>query len=193
MPEHPISSDEARAALATIHETTQQARRWLAHSGVGYYLVLWGSIWALGFLASYIFGETSRLAARIWSGLSGLGVLISFGMGFYFGQRAPSPRGMRLGLYWLAWILYASLIIAFAHPQSAQQQALLISLFAMMGYVTTGLLLDSRFLGLLGLGLTALLVVGYLAFPNAFALWTAFFGGGGMIAAGMYILRQWRA
>ncbi len=188
----PVSPAEAQEALDLIENTTQHMRRALAHGGMPYFLIIWGLVWTLGYGATYFLGADSPKVGLVWLILTTLGTLGSFGVGAHLGRRVRSPRGLRIGLYWLAWMLYAALIIHFAHPQSGDQLALLISLFAMMGYVSSGLLYRSGFLAILGLAVTALIVAGYLLVPSFFNLWMAVFGGGSLIAAGLYILRTWR-
>ena len=187
----PISPAEAREALDLIEATTRQMRRALAHGGMPYFLLIWGLVWTVGFAATHFLGPDSPAVGTLWLVLDALGALASFGVGAYLGRRTPSPRGARIGLYWLVWTLYAALIIAFARPRSGDQLSLLIALFAMMGYVTSGLLYRSRFLVGLGLVVTAFIVVGYLAFPAYFNLWMAFWGGGSLLAAGFYVRWAW--
>ncbi len=187
-----ITPEEAQEALDLVAETTRQMRRALAHGGMPYFLLIWGFVWLLGFGSSHFFGAGSSTAGLIWAVLDAGGAVASFAVGAHLGKKIRSPRGMRIGLYWLALLFYGALLIYFAHPQTSNQGALLISLLAMMGYVTSGLLYDSRFLTGLGLAVTVLILVGYLAVPTVFNLWMALWGGGSLIAAGVYILRKWR-
>ena len=188
----PVSPDEARQALNLVENTTRQMRRALAYGGMPYFLIIWGLVWMLGFGASHFLGADSAQAGMVWMVLDILGAIASFGVGAYLGRRVRSPQGASIALFWLAWMLYAALIVYFARPQNGNQVSLLISLFAMMGYVSSGLLYRSRFLVALGLVVTAFIVIGYLAFPAFFNLWMAVLGGGSLIAAGVYILRAWR-
>jgi len=191
MTQAPISPEEARQALALIETTTRQMRRALAHGGAPYFLMIWGTVWLVGFAATHVLGPESPAVGGMWLVLDAIGALASFAVGAYLGRRAPSPRGMRLGLYWLVWTVYAALILYFARPRTGDQLALLISLFAMMGYVSTGLLCRSRFLVGLGLAVTGLIVLGYVAWPAWFNLWMAVWGGGSLLAAGVYMRWAW--
>jgi len=187
----PISPDEAREALDLIDATIRQMRRAVAHGGMPYFLMIWGTVWLLGFAATHFLGPNSPTVGVVWTVLDVLGMVASFGVGWHLGRRTPSPRGWRIGLYWLTWTAYAALIVYFARPQTGDQLSLLIALFAMMGYVTSGLLYHSRFLVLLGLVVTGLIVVGYVFFPAIFNLWMAFWGGGSLLAAGFYTRWAW--
>ncbi len=187
------SPEEAREALALVEETTRRMRRALAHGGAPHFLIIWGVVWMLGFGSTHFFGSRDPRSGWAWLVLDSLGVMASFAVGSWLGRRVRSRRGgAMVGLFWLAWLFYAALIIAFARPQSGEQLSLLISLFAMMGYVTTGLLYRSSFISLLGAVVTVFIVIGYLVFPTFFNLWMALLGGGSLVVAGVYVLRRWR-
>ncbi len=188
----PISPDEAREALALVEQTTRQLRRSLAHGGMPYFLIIWGLVWTLGFGATHFLGTTSPKAGIVWNVLVLLGAVASFGVGAYLGKRVRSPQGLQIAFFWLIWIMYSALIVYFARPRTGDQVSLLISLLAMMGYVVSGLFYRSRFLAGLGLVVTVIMIIGYLAFPAYFNLWMAALGGGSLIAAGAYILYAWR-
>ncbi|RME87908.1 MAG: hypothetical protein D6770_08185 [Anaerolineae bacterium] len=188
------SPQEAKEALALIEETTRRMRRAVAHGGAPYFLIIWGVVWLLGFGGAHFIGPNNAHTGWLWAILDTLGVLASFGVGWRLGRRVRSRNGggALLGAFWLAWVFYAALIIAFARPQSGDQLSLLISLFAMMGYVTTGLLYRSTFITTLGMVVTLFILAGYLLFLPYFNLWMAFLGGGSLIVAGVYVLQTWR-
>ncbi len=189
---NPITPEEAREALQLVEETTRHMRRTLAYGGAPYFMLVWGVVWLLGFGASYFLGPQSSAVKWVWAILDVLGFLATLVIGATMGRKVRSPMGRRLGLAWLTWIVYGYLIVYFAHPQSGDQLSLLISLLVMMGYLTTALFYASRFLAGVALSITALILLGYLVFPAIFNLWMAVWGGGSLIAAGIYILRAWR-
>ncbi len=187
-----VTPEEAREALEAVRTTARQVQRTLANGGAAYYLFVWGTVWLLGFGSTYFLGATSPLSGIIWLVLDVLGVAASFLIGWRMSQRVRSRVGVRVGLFWLAWLVYAALIVQFAQPTTGNQLSLLLSLFAMMGYVTSGLLFDSRFLVVVGLIVTVFIIAGYLFAPAIFNLWMAMLGGGSLLAAGAYIQRAWR-
>jgi len=193
MTPHPITPEEAQEALELVERTTRQMRRAVAHGGMPYFLMIWGAVWILGFGGTHLLGPGSPQTGILWIVLDTLGVIASFGVGGWFGRRVRrGPWGpSMMGLFWLAWIGYGILLVYFARPQSGNQLALLISLFAMFAYVTMGIFYRSRFLVGLGLGVTLFLVGGYLLIPPYFNLWMALLGGGSLMAAGLYIWYAW--
>lgn len=192
MTPHPITPEEAQEALELVERTTRQMRRAVAHGGTPYFLLIWGAVWTLGFGGAHFLGPDSPQTGILWVVLDTLGVIASFGVGWWFGRRVRrGPLGPSVGLFWLAWIGYGLLLVYFARPQSGDQLALLISLFAMFAYVTMGIFYRSRFLGGLGLGVTLFLVGGYLLIPPYFNLWMALLGGGSLMATGLYMRYTW--
>ena len=78
---------------------------------------------------------------------------------------------------------------------SAQTDAInhVLAFFAtvgMFGYVVGGLWLG-RFLVILGLVVTVLILVGLYAIPQWFLIWMAFVGGGALVLSGVMVKRLW--
>jgi len=192
MTETKLTPEEAREALELVEQATRQMRRALAYGGAPYFMLIWGVVWLLGFGATHFLQGQTTLIGWIWAVLDTLGFLATFAVGATLGSKIRSPLGARVGLAWLVWIVYGFLVVYFAHPQSQEQTSLLISLMVMMGYLTTAILYASPFLAALGVAMTVLIIVGYLAFFALFNLWMALLGGGTLIAGGLYILRAWR-
>ncbi len=193
MSQHPISPDEAREALELIEVTTQRMRRAVAHGGAPYFLIIWGLVWTVGFGGTHFLGPDSPSTGILWLVVDTVGIVASFLVGWRLAGRLRSPRlGPAIGLFWMAWLAYSALIVYFARPQTGNQLSLLISLLAMFGYVTSGILYRSVFMGALGVAVTGLIVGGYLLIPVYFNLWMAILGGGSLVAAGLYILYAWR-
>ncbi len=193
MPQHPILPEEAREALELVERTVRQMRRAVAHGGMPYFLLIWGTVWVLGFGATHFLGPESPQARTVWWMLIVPGLIASALVGWRLNDRVRHAWfGASVGLFWLTWMVYASLIVFFAQPQTGIQTSLLIALFAMFGYVTSGLLYRSLFLSGLGALMTALILIGYLLIPAWFSLWMAILGGGSLIAAGLYMRYAWR-
>ncbi len=190
-PRVPLTPDEAKAALAMIEETTRQMRRMAAHGGTPYFILVWGIVWVLGFGAGH-FVRDPNILSKIWLVLDVMGLLGTL----YIVRRIRKSgihwqSGATVGWFWMALVLYAGLFIYVTRP-TGMLLSMVIALWAMFGYVVSGLFYRSRFLSTLGLVVTAFIVVGYIIFPAWFNLWMAILGGGSLVAAGLYILWAWR-
>jgi hypothetical protein len=184
-----LTPQEAQQSLADIEAVMRQTRRSMAYSGAPYYLMLWGAIWFLGNLAGQFLSGSQ--VGIVWLVLDSLGIVGSVWIGYRLGRRIRTSMGPRVGLFWLALLVYGVVIVWIAQPATSNQFNLLVSLLAMLGYVTTGLWIGGRLVAL-GIAVSVLALIGYTALPAYFSLWMAVVGGGGIFASGLYILRTWR-
>ena len=65
-------------------------------------------------------------------------------------------------------------------------------MLVMFGYVVLGLWLESAFLLMLGLAVTALTIAGYLFLAETFNLGARWMGGGALFISGLYMRLKWR-
>ncbi|NIM96005.1 MAG: hypothetical protein GTO18_20080 [Anaerolineales bacterium] len=184
-----VSRSEAQEALEAVQQVMAQTRRELGRGSFPYYMILWGVIWFLGYLASY-FIQTEVLA-YIWAGLGIVGVGVSIYLGIREGSRVRSPLGRRHAYLWLAIIIYSMVILVVANPEGPEQASTLFVLAFMFGYVALGLFVEPAALWV-GLAVSAATLVGYYLLLPYYALWMAFLGGGTLIMSGIYVIRRWR-
>ena len=186
-----ITQREAQDSLETIEKIQQQTRRALAHGGGPFFLIIWGVVWMIGYLASqFLDGQT---AGMVWMILDAAGIVASIATGWWISRQVRRPaHDARIGMFWLAWLVYAALIIwltgVYADPAL---MGLILAVFAMFGYVVMGLWLW-RPLVWVGAGITALAIALYLLIPSYANLAMAILGGGTLIVSGLYVYRNWR-
>jgi hypothetical protein len=185
-----ITPSEAEEALAAIRNVSQQMRRALNAWGIAYHLIIWGIIWLIGFTCSQ-FILAPAAAGYIWMGLDLVGAGLSWYFGIKMGRRFRSPFGARVGLFWLALMVYGFLGMWFVHPVNAREGALLLVIFLMFAWVAMGIWVETR-ISWLGLFVTALALIGYFFLPDFFFIFMAVLGGGSLLGTGLYILRNWK-
>ena len=198
---HPISAEEARLSLAEIDRIGRHIRQAIAAGRSSYLLILWGSIWIIGFVAEQYF----RKAGQLWLGLDAIGIAASFYSRWHPNDPVKSPHHARIGVCWLILFGYAALWcsliapweisrtpawLAYA-PFMARKMALLWVTVSMFAYVMFGIWLDRFFLWLGGL-VTLAALLGFFFIANYFYLWVAVFGGGSLIVSGIFIRKSWR-
>jgi hypothetical protein len=187
-----ISSDEAEEALAAIQSVTQKTRRSIANSGAYIFLILTGSIWLVGFLATQFL--TGEIVAYIWIGMSILCSVLSIPLGTRASRRvrglSTTTYAKRIGIFWLLLVFYGIVAIAITRPTDGKQVAMIIILFIMIGQLAMGLLFSFSSVWW-ALPITALALVGYFLLPGIFYLWMAILVGGGIIVLGLYIHLRW--
>jgi len=198
----PISREEAASALDEIDRIGRQMRRAIAAGSMAPMLILWGSIWIVGFSAEQFIAH----AYKLWLVLDLGGVAGSFLLGTW-SRRTPvsgSGRG-RIGLSWLilfgyailwCWLFYPSWTAHGARwaaygPFLERKMAVFWVTICMFAYVIMGLWLD-RVLLWLGALVTVATLAGYSFAPGYLYLWIAVAGGGSLVATGIIIRRSWR-
>lgn len=203
-----ISREDARDSLARIHETFSQTKKKIASSSTAPLLMLWGAIWFVAYLGTYVsyllefkvycFRLTSRvtvdidIAGMCWMVLVPIGIAASWIIGV---RRAPvkSPQNKRFGFSWLILFIYAVIWLALLWPWNEYQISAFLASIPMFAYVVMGLWAD-RVLLWLGIVVTLLIIVGFFLFPfqPVFWLFMAVLGGGTLLGTGLYIRLRWR-
>lgn len=188
-----VTQDEARESLAAVDAVMQKVRCGLAQGDVPYHLLIWGTIWLLGFLGSHFLQQ--HTAGYAWMVLDVLGAIGSAVTGTVVGRRVRQThaphRDRRIAFFWLSLFLYCGLAVWVCSPLQGRQWAMMIVLFAMIGWMAMGFLLSIAAVRL-ALLITAIALTGYFLLPQYFYLWMALLGGGTMVGGGLFILRKWR-
>jgi hypothetical protein len=179
---------EAHESLAMIKEARQATRIALARGGTGYLFVIWGIVWLFGFLGSQLLDEG---AGYLWLALDTFGVLGSTFAILRYARHVRSPYGWRMGVFWVLLIGYGALLAWVVWPLDGTQYLLFVTLVISMGYSMLGLWTSTP-LAIMGVAISVLAVLGWQILPEYLGYWLAFTGGGGLIAAGLYVLRAWK-
>ena len=173
-----VSDKDARESLAVIEDVMAQHRRSIA-ALASPYVILWGAIWVVGFAAVHVLGG---LGGRIFLGLDIVGIAATIALGVTWSRRAPvrSPADRRMLLrimwFWIAVFGYIWLSLAVMGTSDPLRCSAFGCIGIMFAYVVMGLWLDAPYLTWVGLGVTAMTILGFYALPRYFNLWLAFFG-----------------
>jgi len=203
-----ISKQEAQGSLDQIQAAVSQTRKRIAAGSTAPLLILWGAIWFVAYLVTYLSYPFEfelyclRLTHRVSIGIHIAGlcwlvlVLIGMGASWIIGvRRAPvkSPHNKRWGFCWLILFVYAGVWLALLWPWNEYQINAFLASLPMFAYVVMGLWAD-RVLLWLGIVVTLLIIAGFFLFlfQPAFWLWMAILGGGALAGTGLYIRKAWR-
>ena len=188
-----MQPQDAMDDLKAIRQIMERVRRTSDGFG-GWFMVLWGVIWFLGFTGTHILLYLQREDAInwLWTPLNALGVLGSVWLGIRMAQRArtkSSTLWVPLLLYWLALAAFDGVLIwQLRLYTNGRHMALLIVLTIALGYIQFGLFTHWSISAIgLFLGLLAVVLVTWL--PAYFNLGFAVLGGGALIGGGLWILR----
>ncbi len=203
-----ISKQQAQDSLNQIKNVTVQTRRKTAASSAGPILIIWGAIWFVAYLGTYLsyfvewkgyqlkigdhFSASFGITSLIWSVLVVIGVAASW---LISTRKAPtrSAHNKRLGFTWLILFLYSNVWLLLLTPWNEYQINAFVASLPMFAYIIMGLWMDKLLLWL-GVVVTLLIIAGFFLFHfhPLFWLWMAVLGGGTLAGTGLYIHIRWR-
>lgn len=193
-----ITPEDARESLAQVKKTAERTRKMVAYGGGDVLFIVWGVVWVLGSMGNQFLLEVCHW---IWLGVVAAGVTVTL-LVAKFKSPVRSPTDRRLGFFWLFMFLYVGLWLGLLFPFvkiGSMEEGIRFSkhfggiMFTapMFAYVVTGLWLDD-FMVWLGLGVTALTLIGLFLLQPYFWFWMAGAGGGTLIGTGLFIRKRWR-
>ncbi len=203
-----ISKQQAQDSLDQIKNVTVQTRRKIAASSAGPILIIWGAIWFVAYLGTYLsylvewkgyqlkigdhFSASFGITSLIWSVLVVIGVAASW----FIGTRKVPTRNVhnkRLFFTMLILFVYSNVWLVLLAPWNEYQISAFAASLPMFAYIIMGLWMD-RLLLWLGVVVTLLIIAGFFLFHfhPLFWLWMAVLGGGTLGGTGLYIHIRWR-
>jgi hypothetical protein len=185
-----LTENDAVEALAAIEAAETKARQLARYRAASPFLLLWGTIWLIGFGGTDFY---PKLSHPLWNALS----LLGFGITVWLVWRLRCrPRAASSSPAW-AWRTIAMMVLGFGfafgtflllRPRSAEASLAYSGLLAGTIYTGLGIFLGMRWL-VTGLSLIGLTFAGYFLLPAHFSLWMAVAGGGALILAGLWLRR----
>jgi hypothetical protein len=183
-----IDPKDARSSLSDIAAVERLTYQALTYDHSSFQFILWGALVACGYLWSFF--QAGR-ASTGWMVVALAGLGGSFALRRW--RRGPHSRdsklGQRLGFAQLALIGFGLVLLWLLWPVSNRQMAAFWPTLVMFCHVLAGIWLG-RFFVLLGLSVTALIVIGYFWSGPWYPLWLAVSVGGGLIASGFWLRRM---
>lgn len=185
-----ISPEEAQEALAAIELTKAKTRKGQGYAG--YYLMIWGAVWFIGFLVSQYQQSAPAVVGWTWGGLILAAMISCTVMGVRQGKYVRSQIGPRIGYFYMTLFVFTALWWIVMAPQSTKQGAMFFITIIMFAGTVIGIFSRSLSTIIGCVSLTVLASVGYYLLPGYFFLWEAIFGGLAMVAIGLTLRLYWR-
>lgn len=185
-----ISPEEAQEALDVIQQTTIKTRKGYGYNG--YYLMIWGTVWFIGFLVSQYLQSAPAIVGWTWGGLVLIAMISCTVMGVKQGKYVRSQIGPRVGYFYMTLFVFTALWYILMAPESAKQGAIFFVTIIMFAGTVIGIFSRSVSTVIGCVSLTLLAIVGYYLLPAYFFLWEAIFGGLAMVAIGLGLRLRWR-
>ncbi len=185
--------DEALDDLKAIRQIMERARR-TSDGFWGWFLVLWGAIWLVGFLSTGLLARAQREAVIpwVWAPLNAFGVIGSILLSLQMARRARTKSSTiwwPFMLWWFAMMVFDQLLVWFLPIREGHQIAILIVLTIALGYFQMGLF-THWLLSAIGAFIGALAVLTAVFMPQYVGLAMAVLGGGALIGGGLWALRR---
>jgi hypothetical protein len=181
-----IDPREAASALSDIEQIVRRVRQSTIYHLASLMLMMWGALIFAGNIATEFW---PRQGGYIWIAVNVAGCAGSFAIGAFESRRMrPGRFDLRMAAAFVLFFAFGILwSIALGHFTPRQLGAFWPTYF-MMAYTIAGLWVGPAFVAI-GLGVTALTLIGYFFSGEAFNLWMAVANGGGLILGGLWMRR----
>jgi hypothetical protein len=182
-----IDAKDAASALNDIEHIARRVRQSRLYDLASLMAIMWGVLVFAGNIATWAW---PRYGGYIWScvnvlGVAGSAMISAFGHQ-RTGVRALDLRMLAAFLLFFAFGIFCSSVLGHFTPR---QMGTFWPIYFMLFYTLAGLWVGYAFVAI-GLGVTALTLIGYFYIGEAFPLWMAVVNGGGLILGGLWMRRE---
>lgn len=187
-----VTRDEAVEALETINKAGGKVQRLQGYRHGAPHFLIWGAVWLVANTVTQFWPQYANAA---WPGMVIFGFVASTITGFLQGRafKKSSPGlVMSPGLNWrfgLTSLVYMAFIVCMAsitQPETQRQYNAMISIFFAFLYMSAGIWAGLRLFAI-GLVTAIAIMVGFYFVKDYFDLWMGVFGGGALIAGGVWL------
>jgi hypothetical protein len=179
-----IGSDEAAAMLADVETVVAKVKQSRIYRSAAQIIILWGVV---NVVRDLLIGAAPAWFGPRWFLIDAIGIIGTLVLLRWVvepGARLPLRTLAAFSLFYgFGWI-WANLLGNFAQ----REQMTFWPTLGLFGYALAGLWFGPAF-SAIGLGLTALVLAGYVWSGPAFPLWLAVVHGGGFIPCGLWMRR----
>ena len=181
-----IDSRQASEALTEIDAIVRRVRQSRIYNLASLSLIMWGVLVAAGYVATYLW---PRHGGIVWIAIYIAGIAGSFAVSRVDhtrnGVRTFDARTLAAFALFVAFGIFCSWLGHF----TPRQLGTFWPIYFMLAYTIAGLWFGYAFVAI-GLGITALTLIGYFFVGDAFDLWMVFVNGGGLILGGLWMRRS---
>ena len=187
-----VTRDEAAQALADIDKANSRIIELKGYHHGAPFFIVWGLVWLIANSSSQFWPEYQKW---VWPGSAIAGVVISTVLGMAQSRRAAPGSaqadknrriGSRTGLMFCVAAGFIISIMLITQPESADEGNAMVSIFFPFAYMAAGLWLGWRLFAI-GLVTAIAILIGYFYVKDYFDIWMGVFGGGSLIAGGLWL------
>jgi hypothetical protein len=182
-----IDSKQATEALNEIDAIVRRVRQSRVYDLASRMAILWGVLVFAGNIATHVW---PRHGGYIWITVNAIGVVGTFAVSaFGYPRTAERPLDMRALVAFLLFFAFGHFFTTVLGHFSPRQLGTFWPIYFMLLYSIAGLWMGYAFIAI-GLGITALTLIGYYFSGDWFALWMAVVNGGGLVLGGLWMRRS---
>jgi hypothetical protein len=182
-----IDSQQASEALAEINEMARRVRQSRIYNLASLMLIMWGALVFAGYLGSF---WLPRYAGYFWIALNVAGIAGSFAISAVgYPRTGVRTFDVRMLVAFLLFFAFGFLCTSVLGHFTPRQMGAFWPIYFMLLYIIAGLWIGQAFV-VIGLGISALALVGYFFIGEWFDLWMAFVDGGGLMLGGLWMRRS---
>jgi hypothetical protein len=181
-----IDSQQAASALSDIDAIVRRVRQSRIYNLASLMIIMWGALTFAGYLATYL---SPRSGYYFWIAVYLTGIAGSFVVS-RLDQARKGVRTFDLRIF-AAFVLFIAfgIFCCWLGHFTPRQLGTFWPLYFALVYTVAGLWIGTAFV-VIGLGITALTLIGYFLVGDAFDLWMAFVNGGGLMLGGLWMRRS---
>ena len=182
-----IDSRQASEALSDINDIVARVRQSRIYNLASLIMIMWGALVFAGNIASFL---GPRVALYAWlavyvAGIAGSFVISAVG----YPRTGVRTFDIRMLVAFLLFIAFGSFCCVLGHFTTPRQFGTFWPIYFMLVYTIAGLWVGYAFV-VIGVGVTALTLIGYFFIGGWFEPWMAVVNGGGLILGGLWMRRS---
>jgi hypothetical protein len=182
-----IETQEAAAALNDIEQIVRRVRQSRIYNLGSLIMILWGVLVFAGNIATYL---GPRHGNYSWIAVNLVGVVGTFAItASGFSRTGVRSFDVRMLIAYLLFFAFGFLCTSVLGHFTPRQLGTFWPVYFMLFYSIAGLWFGYAFV-VIGVGISALTLIGYFYIGEAFPLWMAFVNGGGLILGGLWMRRS---
>ena len=181
-----IDSKQASEALTEIEEIVRRVRQSRIYNLASLIMIMWGALVFVGYVATWL---VPRNGGIVWIVIYAMGIAGSFVVSKYdHAREGVRTFDMRMLAAFALFVAFGIFCSWFGHF-TPRQLGTFWPVYFMLVYTIAGLWVGYAFVAI-GLGITALTLIGYFFAGDWFDLWMALVDGGGLMLGGLWMRRS---
>ena len=182
-----IDSQQASEALSEINDIVRRVRQSRIYNLASLMMIMWGALVFAANIASFLW---PRFAGYAWLAVYVTGIAGSFAIStFGYPRTGVRTFDIRMLVAFLLFIAFGTFCCGLGHFTTPRQLGTFWAIYFMLVYTIAGLWIGYAFV-VIGVGVTALTLVGYFFVGDWFEPWIAVVNGGGLMLGGLWMRRS---